>query len=470
MARFNQVTDELVQKLKAIVGDKYATTDEEKLLTYQTDEEGNSYYFRKPEVVVFPCSTEEVAAIVKLANEYLVPITPRAAGSGVACGAIPVYHGIVMELDRMDKIVEFDEDNMFAVVETGVRTSVIQEEAKRHGLLYAGDPCSSDSCQIGGNVATNAGGNKAVKYGTTRNQIYGMEIVTPTGDVVNVGARIQKCSTGYCLEQLIAGSEGTLGIITKVTLKLRPLPPFKFDLVAVFKEDAKALALPNKILKAGIEPTSIEFMDNKSLMMCSKFCKVTLPRVDEGAAYDIITVETFDEDELDKKMEKLTDICEAAGAIDVLQADDRIWGARRQFAEAARDVDIMFCTEDFVVPLEKIAEITGKLPELEKKHNLYTVTSAHIGDGNIHVLALNTNKVSSQEWFDTLHAFHQDLFPMVYALGGKMSGEHGIGFKKLADFKRCTDPGELKMIQMIKKGLDPNNIMNPAKIIDLEEG
>lgn len=252
------------------------TVDPEKLETFQTDEEGNPFWFRTPEVVVFPETTEQVADVVKLANKYLVSITPRAAGSGVSCGAIPVYHGIVIELDRMDKILKIDEDNLYVVVQTGVRTAVIQQECKQRGLLYAGDPCSADSCQIGGNVATNAGGNKAVKYGTTRNQIYGMKIVTPTGDIVDVGARLQKCSTGYCVEQLICGSEGTLGIITEITLKLRPLPPCKFDMVAIFDNDTKAFALPNKILKAGIEPTSIEYMDNFALKMCSNFCKVTL--------------------------------------------------------------------------------------------------------------------------------------------------------------------------------------------------
>ena len=206
MARFNKVSAELLDELKKVLGEKGVTVDPEKLQTYQTDEEGNPYWFRTPEVVVFPKTTEEVAAVIKLANKYLVPITPRAAGSGVACGAIPVYHGIVMELDKMDKILKIDEDNLYAVVQTGVRTSVIQQECKQRGLLYAGDPCSADSCQIGGNVATHAGGNKAVKYGTTRNQIYGMKIVTPTGDIVDVGARLQKCSTGYCLEQLICGS------------------------------------------------------------------------------------------------------------------------------------------------------------------------------------------------------------------------------------------------------------------------
>lgn len=290
MARFNKVSAELLDELRHVLGEKGVTVDPEKLETYQTDEEGNPYWFHTPEVVVFPRTTEEVAEVIKLANKYLVPITPRAAGSGVACGAIPVYHGIVMELDKMDQILKIDEDNLYAIVQTGVRTSVIQQECKQRGLLYAGDPCSADSCQIGGNVATNAGGNKAVKYGTTRNQIYGMKIVTPTGDIVDVGARLQKCSTGYCLEQLICGSEGTLGVVTEITLKLRPLPPCKFDLVAIFDEDAKAFALPNKILKAGIEPTSIEYMDNKALKMCSNFCKVTLPHVEDNCCYVIITV------------------------------------------------------------------------------------------------------------------------------------------------------------------------------------
>ena len=469
MARFNKVTAELIKKLQAVVGDQYVTTDPEKLATYQTDEEGNSYYFRTPEVVVFPGTTEEVAAIVKLANKYLVPLTPRSAGSGVACGAIPIYHGIVVELERMNKILTFDVDNMYAICQTGVRTSELQQVAKRHKLLYAGDPCSADSCQIGGNVANNAGGNKAVKYGTTRNQIFGVKLVTPTGDIVDLGARLQKCSTGFCLEQLIAGSEGTLGIITEVTVKLRPLPPCKFDLVAIFKEDKAAFALPNKILKAGIEPTSIEYMDNEALKICSNYCKIDLPHHKEGCCYVIVTVETFDEDESDRKMEKLSALCEEAGAMDVLEADERIWNARRQFAEAARDIDIMFQTEDFVVPLEKIPAITAQIPELKKNHDLYCVTVAHIGDGNIHVLPLNINKLAPEEWFKKIKAFHRDLFPRVYALGGKMSGEHGIGYKKLEEFTLCTPPAELKMIKAIKKALDPNNIMNPAKIIDLEE-
>ena len=467
MATFNPVTPELLEKLRNVVGDKYVKTDEDYLTAYQTDEEGNSIYFRKPEVVVFPGSTEEVAAIVKLANEYLVPLTPRSAGSGVACGAIPIYHGIVVELERMNKILKFDADNMYATCQTGVLTGDLQAEARKHNLLYAGDPSSAESCQIGGNVANNAGGNKAVKYGTTRHQIYSLKVVTPPGDIVTLGARLQKCSTGLCLEQLLAGSEGILGIITEVTVKLRPLPPYSFNMVCVFKSDEEAFALPNKILKAGIDPTSIEFMDNEALQLTCKFLDMKMPHVDDGCDYVIVTVESFNEDDSDRKMEQLCDLAEANGSIDEFEADARIWKLRKQFAEAARSVDKMFQTEDFVVPLDKIPDITKQLPELRRKYDLYCVTVAHIGDGNIHVLPLNNKGLSPEEWFNKIKAFHHDLFPRVYALGGKMSGEHGIGFKKLEEFEACTPEGELKMIRAIKKALDPNDIMNPGKLVNV---
>lgn len=208
MAKFNPVTPELIEELQQVLGEKNVKTSEDYLEKYQTDEEGNPHFFSKPEVVVFPESTEQVAEVVKLANQYLVPLTPRSAGSNVAAAAIPVYHGIVVELEKMNKILTLDPDNLYATCETGVITGQLQEEARKHGLLYAGDPSSSESCQIGGNVANNAGGNKAVKYGTTRHQIYSLKVVTPTGDIVTLGARLQKCSTGLCLEQLLAGSEG----------------------------------------------------------------------------------------------------------------------------------------------------------------------------------------------------------------------------------------------------------------------
>lgn len=214
-SHYHPVTPEVIAKLKVIVGDENVRCDEETLIQYQTDEEGNPHYFRKPEVVVFPGSTEEVAAIVKLANEFLVPITPRAAGTNVACGAIPVYHGMVVEMERMNKILEMNSDALYCVAQAGVSTNDLQEAARAHGLLYAGDPSSSENCMIGGNVANNAGGNKAVKYGTTRNQIYSVKVVTPTGDILTAGARLQKCSTGLALEQLLPDPRGPWASLRK---------------------------------------------------------------------------------------------------------------------------------------------------------------------------------------------------------------------------------------------------------------
>ncbi|WP_435583551.1 FAD-binding oxidoreductase [Megasphaera cerevisiae] len=465
---YNSITESILQELKHIVGDKYATTDADKLEIYKTDEEGNSIYFHYPEVVVFPASTEEVAAVVKLANTCLIPITPRSAGTGLSCGAIPVHHGIVMELERMNQIIEMDADNLFCIVQPGVRTVDLQQAAKAKGLLYAGDPCSAESCQIGGNLATNAGGNKAVKYGTTRHQIYSLTVVTPLGDVVKVGARLEKCSTGYCLEQLISGSEGTLGIITEATLKLRTLPPYSFDIVAVFDDSSKALALPRRILKAGIEPTSIEYMDNRAIVISGDFIKCDLPHAKNGGVYDIITVEAYDQDELDKKMEQLSDLCDEAGAVDVLMADDRIWEARKQFADACRELCLTWASSDYVVPLDKIINVTAELPEIMRKHSIDGGIVAHIGDGNIHVNILNTQNQEPEKWAHTLHAYDDDIFSLVYKLGGKMSGEHGIGYKKKDAFEKFTPAGELKLMKLLKKAWDPNNIMNPSKIIDVE--
>ena len=467
MKTYQPITAEIIEKLKAITGPTYVKTDKDLLLQYQTDYETNPAMFHLPEAAVSPANAQEISDIVKLANEYDFPITVRSGGTSLADGAIPVCGGLVLCMDRLNKIIELNEEGMYMTVEAGVRTVDLQNAAKKVGLMYAGDPSSAESCQIGGNVANNAGGNKAVKYGTTRHQIYSLKVVTPTGDIVMLGARLQKCSTGLCLEQLLAGSEGILGIITEVTVKLRPLPPYSFNMVCVFKSDEEAFALPNRILKAGIDPTSIEFMDNEALQLTCKFLDMKMPHVDDGCDYVIVTVESFNEEDSDRKMEQLCDLAEANGSIDEFEADARIWKLRKQFAEAARSVDKMFQTEDFVVPLDKIPDITKQLPELRRKYDLYCVTVAHIGDGNIHVLPLNNKGLSPEEWFNKIKAFHHDLFPRVYALGGKMSGEHGIGFKKLEEFEACTPEGELKMIRAIKKALDPNDIMNPGKLVNV---
>ena len=462
MSTYNPVTEEVLEALRAALGAENVKVDEETLDRYKTDEETDPRYHHLPEVVVLPGSTEEVAEVMKIANKYLVPVTPRSAGTSVSCGAVPVHGGIVLLLERMDKIIEMNTEAMYMVVEAGARTIEIQKMANDAGFLYAGDPCSADSCLIGGNIATNAGGNKAVRYGTTRHQVYSIEVVTPTGEITELGNRLKKCSTGYCLDQLIMGSEGTLGIITKATLKLLPMCPYKLDILAVFTDVQKAVDLVPNLIKAGLNPTSIEFMDNGFVRAASDFTEIRLPHYEDGS-YVIVTVETFNEDELDMKMEQLDEICTQCGATDVLEADERVWRVRRNCLEGTRVLSKVSTSDDLVVPVDKIADCIEHLQEVAKDYNFKLMCLAHAGDGNLHFQILKCD-MSDEEWEDELQRFHAIAYEYVYSLGGRISGEHGIGAKKVTAMETYTDPVELEIMRTIKRAMDPNNILNPGKV------
>jgi len=465
MITYNKINGEILASLETAVGAQYVLTAPEILDKYKTDEETNPHYFHMPEAVVLPETTQEVAEIVKLANKFLVPITVRGAGTSLSDGAIPVYGGIVLLMERMNKILAFDEEGMYMVVEAGVSTKAIQDMANSKNLLYAGDPCSAESCMIGGNLATNAGGNKAVRYGTTRDQVYALEVVTPTGDIVNMGARLQKKTTGYCLEQLIMGSEGTLGIITKATLKLKPLPPYRFDILAIFTDVTKAIDLVPKIIKAGVTPTSIEFMDNNFVRSTNDYCETRLPHYEDGS-YIIITVETLTEDELDIKMELLDSICTEGGAAEVLEADERVWKLRRSCQESLRIISKVNLTDDVVVPLDKEAETIKFVMAVSKKYNLHVMTLAHAGDGNLHICLCKCD-LSDEQWDREVAEFHTEIYAYAYKVGGRLSGEHGIGAKKITELEKYTEPSELAVMKNIKRAMDPNNILNPGKVIFL---
>jgi len=465
MTAYNPVTEEVLNALREALGADNVKIDEETLDRYKTDEETDPRYHHLPEVVVLPGSTEEVAEVMKIANKYLVPVTPRSAGTSVSCGAVPVHGGIVLLLERMDKIIEMNTEAMYMVVEAGARTIEIQKMANDAGFLYAGDPCSADSCLIGGNIATNAGGNKAVRYGTTRHQVYSIEVVTPTGEITELGNRLKKCSTGYCLDQLIMGSEGTLGIITKATLKLLPMCPYKLDILAVFTDVQKAVDLVPNLIKAGLNPTSIEFMDNGFVRAASDFTEIRLPHYEDGS-YVIVTVETFNEDELDMKMEQLDEICTQCGATDVLEADERVWRVRRNCLEGTRVLSKVSTSDDLVVPVDKIADCIEHLQEVAKDYNFKLMCLAHAGDGNLHFQILKCD-MSDEQWEDELQRFHAIAYEYVYSLGGRISGEHGIGAKKLAAMETYTDPVELEIMRTIKRAMDPNNILNPGKVFNV---
>ena len=464
MSKYNLVNQNIIDELKKIVGDSYVTIEPEKLENYKTDEETDPRYHHLPEAVVFPATTQEVAEIMKLANKYLFPVTPRCGGTSLCGGTIPSYGGVVMVLERMNRILEVNEQSLYMVVECGVRTEDVQKAANAKNLLYAGDPCSADSCLIGGNLATNAGGNKAVRYGTTRNQVYSIEVVTPKGDIVTLGALLNKKTTGYCLEQLIIGSEGTLGIITGAVLKLVPLPAYRVDMLAVFTDIDKAIDIVPLIIKAGINPTSIEFMANNAIQSTGRYCDLRLSHYEDGS-YVIITVETFSEQELEEKAIILDELCCANGAVEVLEADERIWKLRKAYSEAARSESSVNTHEDIVVPVSAIATMLKKMNEIEKKYQLQVRTVAHAGDGNIHFIPLKLD-MSDRQWEETMDKFHEEVYTFVYSIGGRLSGEHGIGCKKIDTMVKFTDPVEMMMMKDIKKALDPNGILNPGKIFE----
>lgn len=461
---YNKLSDEIIAKLQALVGVQNVVTDAGQMEIYSHDEVTDPAYHHMPEAVVFAENAQQVAAVVKLANEYIFPVVPRGAGTGLACGAVPIYGGVVLSLEKMNKIIEVNADAMYAVVEPGVRTSDLQAAAEAKGAFYAGDPCSGDSCFIGGNVATNAGGNRAVKYGTTRHQVYAVEVVSPTGKIVQLGARLQKQTTGYCLEQLIIGSEGTLGIITQITVKLLPLPKYSMDLLAVFESPEDAIGTVNKLIMAGI----MQYMDNITIKSVERYLGTTLQGSDKGN-YLIVEVEGTSEDDLDEKACTMDEICSENGAGDVLVAEhDKIWQARKAFAEAVRAESLIVCKEDVVCPVDHEPALLAEILRLADKYQLVTRIASHAGDGNIHLNILKQEQEDYADWDARVKANQQELYRFIYAHGGRLSGEHGIGYKRKQLMEEFTNPDELEMMRAIKKALDSNNILNPGKIFDIE--
>jgi glycolate oxidase len=466
MSHYNKVTPAIITVLQDLVGNRNVIIDVDRMIPYAHDEISDPSVNHLPEVVVLAETTEQVAKVVKLANEERIPVVPRGAGTGLACAVIPIYGGIVLSLEKMNKVIEINTENMYMIVEPGVRTDELQKLAIAQDLFYAGDPSSGDSCFIGGNLATNAGGNRAIKYGTTRHQVYGFEMVTPKGDITNVGGRIRKNTTGYALDQLIMGSEGTLGIITRITLKLIPRPKYVIDLLAIFPTIDSAIAIVSKILNTGITPTCVEFMDNVTIKTVEHFLKEKLPQSDTGN-YIIIQVEGTNEDDLDDKSIFLDELCATNGATSVLIADpQKIWRARKAFADACRHESAIMGKEDIVVPVDQIPALMRTIGRLSEKYGLLARTGGHAGDGNIHLNILKCD-IPDDEWAVKIEAFEHDLYDMVYKIGGKLSGEHGIGYKRKKLLAEYADPVELAMMRDIKRSLDPNNILNPGKIFDI---
>jgi len=472
--KYNKVDEKIIEKLKNIVGARNVSTDPEKLEIYSHDEEGQPRMEIPPEVVVFPENTEQVSKIMKLANEEMIPVTPRGAGTGLSGGAVPLYRGIVLSLEKMNKIIELDEKNLTITVEPGVVTGEIQKFANRHGLLYAGDPCSGDSSFIGGNVAENAGGNKVIKYGPTGSHVLGLEVVLPSGEITFFGGKRVKDVTGYNLVQLMVGSEGTLGIITKIILRLLPLPKYVVDLLVPFKTLREAIDFVPIIVREGkIVPTSIEFMDRSSLLLTEQFLNAKLP-YDDAEAQLIIELEGNNKSAVEDDYERIGNLCFEHGAMEVFVADnrntrERIWRIRKSIAEAVNALYPANCLEDVVVPTSNIPDLMREVEKISQKHSIRSISYGHAGDGNVHVTFLKDENDPQEDWVKRLKEALKDLYKVTVNLGGTISGEHGIGLKRRDYMEMVVNKPQIDLIKSIKKAVDPNLILNPGKIVRFDE-
>jgi glycolate oxidase len=467
---YRPVTREIVAALREIAGPGNVVVDPEKLETYSHDETDAAVYGHSPEAVVLPGTTEQVARIVQLANRERIPLTPRGAGSGLSGGAVPEYGGIVISLEKMNRLLELDKDNMVAVVEAGMVTNDLANAVQAEGLFFAGYPMSLQTCVIGGNIAENAGGGKAVKYGVTGRYITGLELVSPRGDIVWLGGKLVKDVTGYDLKSLVIGSEGTLGIVTKAIVKLIGYPSVRADLLALFKTPKDAIDLVPLILSRGLNPTSIEFMDRLSIVTSCRYLNESLPYENAGAML-LIELDGGNAAQIEADLTAAGKLCRDRGALEVYVAEDRnnierIWNVRRNIAEAIKVFSPTQSLEDIVVPPSRIPEIIPELERLGKKYRLQIPCYGHAGDGNLHATLVKDPAMPADQWKTNEDRCLRELYRVTAALGGKISGEHGIGIKRRDYLKDLINPVELELMRAIKRAWDPNNIMNPGKIFD----
>ena len=469
MPEYNQLTDSIAQELIGIFGAANVYyNDAERLEPYAHDEAAGCAT-RIPEAVVRPKSAEEISQLMKLANREKIPVTARGAGSGLSGGAVPIYGGIVIDCCRMNHILDVDKANMTVTVEPGVITSEINEMLRPHGLFYAGYPMSLETCTIGGNVAENAGGGKAVKYGVTGRYVLGLEMVSPTGDIVMLGGKLVKDVSGINLLQLMIGSEGILGVFTKIILKLLPLPKASVDMLCLFNSIGEAIgAVPKIMTEGGVIPTAVEFMDKLSFQTACQYLNETLPCQDSGAML-LITIDGADAAQVEHDYDVIGEQCLKAGATQVYVADtkansERIWRIRRSVAEAFKVFSPNQSLEDIVVPIASIPDMSAAIDRISKKYGVLIPCYGHAGDGNLHATPVMPPEWTLEKWQETLPTLLMDLYAETIALGGHISGEHGIGHKRKKYMLKLADKGFLTMMQAVKNGLDPNNILNPGKI------
>jgi glycolate oxidase len=450
----------IIRAIEAIVGKENvkASEEERKCYSYDGRTEGSI-----PDLIVFPSSAQDVSAILKLANTHLFPVVPRGQGTGLTGGSVPVKGGVVLSFTRMNRILEIDAENLVTVVEPGVITFLLQEEVAKKGLFYPPDPASYKYSSIGGNVAECAGGPNSLKYGVTRDYVLGIEVVLPTGEILNLGVRTMKGVVGYDLARLFVGSEGTLGVITRVTLKLIPLPETKATILALFNEVEEAAETVSAIVAAKVVPSTIEFMDKASIMCSEKASPMGLPPGAGGLL--LIEVDGSRESAL-AQAEKVRAIVEGHHAIlcdlteDPKEAD-RLWQARRNLSQALYTVAPLKIAEDVVVPRSEIPTLIRSIEAMRDRFGIPILSFGHAGDGNFHV---NLMIQDTPEDRAKAEEAVKEIFAEALRLGGTMSGEHGIGLSKAPYLSMELTDEVMATMRKVKQLFDPEGILNPGKI------
>lgn len=455
------ISKDIIRSFEDIVGPEGIHREKEALLCYSYDATQIEHL---PDLVIRPSSADQISKILKIANRERIPVVPRGAGSGFSGGSIPVRGGIVLSLERMNSILEFDEEDLIAVVEPGVVLGRFHRLVESKGLFYPPDPSSSDFCTIGGNVAENASGPRSVKYGGTRNYVLGLEAILPDGRVFNTGARTVKSVAGYDLTRLMVGSEGTLGVVTKIILRLLPLPEDISTIMVYFSGIDDAARAVSRIISSRLIPRALEFMDSESIKVMRESKKIILP---QGVDSILIIEMDGESDNVKRDSRRILDLCAGCNAVGshVAAGDEdrkKIWGARKVLSQALYKIKPTKINEDIVVPRSKIPDMIREIEDIARESGVKIVSFGHAGEGNLHVNVM-TDKNDRDEYNRAQGAVDK-IFKATLKLKGSITGEHGIGITKSQYLEMETGATTLEMMHRIKNQFDPKNILNPGKI------
>ncbi|MDN4164726.1 FAD-binding oxidoreductase [Cytophagales bacterium LB-30] len=471
LLEFNTPSSLILSQFQQIVGAEHVIVDPDKRHDYGHDET-EDYNFL-PDVVLKPSTAQQISDIMKLCNQHQIAVTPRGGGTGLSGGALPVKNGVVISTERFNRILEIDELNLQATVEPGVVTYTFQEAVRAKGLFYPPDPSSRGSCFLGGNLAENAGGPKAVKYGVTRDYVLNLEVVLPTGEIIWTGANVLKNSTGYNLTQLMCGSEGTLGIITKIVFKLRAYPQKEVLLLVPFVTNEEACRAIAAIFVAGVSPSGLEYFEREAAIKTKKYLEETMNTSvgtdfpENMDAYLLIELDGNNEEQLMQDAEKVMAVVEQFQVGEVLFAEtatqkDELWKVRRNISPAVNAYSLTK-SEDVVVPRGNLPKLIVGIKEIGVKYGFNSVCYGHAGDGNLHINIMK-EALADAYWHKEVNEGIAEIFTLVVRLGGTLSGEHGIGIAKRPYMPIAMAEANLQLMRGIKRAFDPNGILNPEKI------